>query len=216
MQSHIQSAIRRPLLAITVALFACAAAAQSNPNQRGPDPTVASLEASAGPYAVATSKITAPVSYGGGTVYYPTSTSDTSFGVVVFAPGFLIPLLLCTVGVFFVRWVMTPSELSTAITLPIPDWLNRIIFGRGKLANPIVYSSVIPFVLSLIAIKVKSMRAVVGGIALGFAGILAYSAWAHAPALAWLPFTFLAIPWLVVNVIVCLFIARAMLKKEKA
>ena len=35
-----------------------------------------------------------------------------------------------------------------------------------------------------------------------------------APALAWMPFTFLAIPWLAVNAIVCLFIARAMLKKE--
>ena len=37
---------------------------------------------------------------------------------------------------------------------------------------------------------------------------------AHAPALAWLPFTFLAIPWLAVNALICLFVARAMLRKE--
>jgi serine protease len=100
------------------------------------------------------------------------------------------------------------------VTLPIPDWLNRIIFGRGALANPIIYSAAIPIVLSLIAISVKSIRNVVGGIAIGFAAILAYAAWSHAPALAWLPFTFLAMPWLVINALICLFIARAMIKKE--
>ncbi len=31
----------------------------------------------------------------------------------------------------------------------------------------------------------------------------------------WLPFTFLALPWLAINTLICLFIARAMLKKEK-
>ena len=66
----------------------------------------------------------------------------------------------------------------------------------------------------MIAIPMKAIRPAVGGVALGFAGILAYTAWAKAPALAWLPFTFLAVPWLLFNVLVCLFIARAMLKKE--
>ena len=135
----------------------------------------------------------------------------------VFAsPGFLIPLVLTTMGVFFVRWVAPANELTTSFVIPIPDWLNKIIFGRGSLANPLVYSALAPIVLSLLAIKLKGMRHAVGGLAIGFAGILAYTAWAKAPALAWLPFTFLAIPWLVVNAIVCLFIARAMLKRETA
>jgi serine protease len=135
----------------------------------------------------------------------------------VFAsPGFLVPLALTTMGVFFVRWVAPAGELSTSITLPIPDWLNKIIFGRGSLANPLVYSALVPTVLSLIAIKVKGMRHAVGGVALGFAGILAYTVWANAPALSWLPFTFLAIPWLAVNALICLFVARAMLKRETA
>ena len=34
------------------------------------------------------------------------------------------------------------------------------------------------------------------------------------PALAWMPFNFLALPWLVINTVVCLFIARALLRKE--
>lgn len=133
---------------------------------------------------------------------------------VLFSPGFAIPLVLTTLGIFFVRWLAPAGELTTSLVIPIPDWLNKIIFGRGALANPVVYSAAAPLVLSLVAIKLKGIRHAVGGLSLGFAGILAYTAWAKAPALAWLPFTFLAIPWLVVNALVCLFIARAMLKRE--
>jgi serine protease len=135
---------------------------------------------------------------------------------VLATPGFLVPMVLTTVGVFFVQSFVAPNALTTAITLPIPDWLNRIIFGRGSLANPLVYSAALPIVLSLFAVKFKGMRAMVGGLSIGFAAILGYSAWANAPGLSWLPFTFLAIPWLAVNALVCLFLARAMLKKETA
>ncbi|HEY0879998.1 MAG TPA: S8 family serine peptidase, partial [Archangium sp.] len=134
---------------------------------------------------------------------------------VLFTPGFLVPMVLTTVGAFFVSYLVEPGPTTTLIPLPIPDWLNKIIFGRGSLANPIVYSAALPILGSLFAIRMKGLRPVIGGLAIGFAGILAYTVWANAPALAWLPFTFLAIPWLVVNAIVCLFIARAMLKKER-
>jgi serine protease len=132
---------------------------------------------------------------------------------ILVKPGFLIPLVLSTVGVFFLDKVAAPSELTTAAALPLPDWLNRIIFGRGSLASPLVYSAAIPILGALFALKFKAWRSVVGGLAIGFGAILGYSAWAHAPALAWLPFAFLAIPWLVTNAIICLFIARAMLKR---
>ena len=124
-----------------------------------------------------------------------------------------MPFVLATAGAFFVRWISGPSEVSTAITLPIPDW-QKIIFGRGSLAHPAFYSALIPVVASFFAIKWKAFRPVVGGLSIGFAGFLGYSLWAKAPALAWMPFTFLAIPWLVVNTLICLFVARAMLKKE--
>jgi len=56
--------------------------------QRGPNPTTASLNASAGPFAVSTSSITGASGFGGGTVYYPTDTSQGTFGGVVITPGF--------------------------------------------------------------------------------------------------------------------------------
>jgi serine protease len=137
---------------------------------------------------------------------------------ILFRPSFLIPLVLATVGVFFARsWFGGASgvagDVVEAAYLPLPDW-QRIIFGRGKMANPLFYSSLIPLLLSFLAIKYQGLRPAIGGLALGFAGFLTYAAWSKAPALAWMPFTFLAVPWLVVNTLICLIIARAMLKKE--
>jgi serine protease len=137
---------------------------------------------------------------------------------LLFKPSFVVPLVLATVGVFFARsWFGGASgvggDVVNAVSLPIPDW-QRIIFGRGKLANPLFYSAIIPVVLSFFAIKFRGLRPAIGGLALGFAGFLGYAAWAKAPGLAYMPFTFLAMPWLVMNTIICVFIARAMLKKE--
>ncbi|MBF5041063.1 S8 family serine peptidase [Aggregicoccus sp. 17bor-14] len=133
---------------------------------------------------------------------------------ILLRPTFLLPLLLATVGVFFLRNHVSGDTVST-LTLPMPDW-QRIIFGRGKLANPLFYSSLLPLVASLLAIRLRGLRPVVGGLALGFAGFLAYAAWSRAPGLAYLPFAFLAVPWLVLNTLSCVFIARAMLKREAA
>ncbi len=135
-------------------------------------------------------------------------------------PAFLLPVLMSTVGLFFVRWVGqrffggSGSEALEIASLPIPDW-QRIIFGRGRLANPLFYSALIPLLASAIAVKAKGLREMMAGLSLGFAGFLAYSAWAHAPGLTWMPFNFLAVPWLLVNAAVCLVVARALVKKER-
>ncbi|MEY2247996.1 alpha/beta hydrolase family protein [Streptomyces sp. BF23-18] len=66
------------------------AQAAANPYERGPAPSNASIEASRGSYAVSTTTVSSlSVSgFGGGTVYYPTSTSDGTFGAVVISPGY--------------------------------------------------------------------------------------------------------------------------------
>lgn len=66
------------------------AKAAANPYERGPAPTTASIEATRGSYAVSQTSVSSlSVSgFGGGTIYYPTSTSDGTFGAVAISPGY--------------------------------------------------------------------------------------------------------------------------------
>ncbi|MEU4685411.1 alpha/beta hydrolase family protein [Streptomyces xinghaiensis] len=64
-------------------------AAAENPYERGPAPTERSIEASRGPYSVSERNVSSLVfGFDGGTIYYPTTTSDGTFGAVAIAPGF--------------------------------------------------------------------------------------------------------------------------------
>ncbi|QWF83282.1 alpha/beta hydrolase family protein [Amycolatopsis sp. CA-230715] len=65
--------------------------AADNPYQRGPDPTMGSIEADRGPFAVTQAPVPAGDGFGGGTVTYPNDTSQGTFGAVAIAPGFLEP-----------------------------------------------------------------------------------------------------------------------------
>jgi dienelactone hydrolase len=63
--------------------------AQSNPYQRGPTPTESLLRASRGPFATSSTSVSSAVAgFGGGRIYYPTTTSEGTWGGVVIAPGF--------------------------------------------------------------------------------------------------------------------------------
>jgi pimeloyl-ACP methyl ester carboxylesterase len=63
--------------------------AQQSEFWRGPNPTVSSIEAVRGHYSVSSTRVSSFVrGFGGGTIYYPTTTSDGTFGGVVIAPGF--------------------------------------------------------------------------------------------------------------------------------
>ena len=57
--------------------------------ERGPNPTVASLESRSGPFSVRTSSVSSRVSgFGGGTIHYPTGQTGT-MGAIVVIPGFV-------------------------------------------------------------------------------------------------------------------------------
>jgi alpha-beta hydrolase superfamily lysophospholipase len=61
-----------------------------NPYERGPAPTLTSIRATTGPFATAQASVSSvSVSgFGGGTIYYPTSTTAGTFGAVAIAPGY--------------------------------------------------------------------------------------------------------------------------------
>ena len=71
--------VRRTLLQLATGLSLLASSvafAQTNPFQRGPNPTDASLEAAAGSYAIKNVRITSPQGFNGGLVYYPSGATQ--------------------------------------------------------------------------------------------------------------------------------------------
>ena len=78
------------LAALVAAPGLSAQASADNPYERGPDPTTASIEAPRGSYAVSQTTVSSlgVTGFGGGTIYYPTSTADGTFGAVAISPGY--------------------------------------------------------------------------------------------------------------------------------
>lgn len=64
--------------------------AADNPYERGPAPSTSSIEASRGHYSVSETTVSslAVSGFGGGTIYYPTTTADGTFGAVAVSPGY--------------------------------------------------------------------------------------------------------------------------------
>ncbi|MEU8816282.1 alpha/beta hydrolase [Actinoplanes sp. NPDC048796] len=77
-------------VAVAFAVPAAPAQAAANPYERGPAPTNASIEASRGSFAIAQVTVarSSVSGFGGGTIYYPTSTASGTFGAVAISPGF--------------------------------------------------------------------------------------------------------------------------------
>ena len=67
---------------------ASAAAVQATGTQRGPDPTIAMIEATRGPFATAQVSVPAGNGFGGGVVYYPTDTTLGTWGALAIVPGY--------------------------------------------------------------------------------------------------------------------------------
>ena len=59
-----------------------------NPYQRGPNPTLAMIEATRGPFATAQTSVPPGHGFNGGTVYYPTDTSLGTWGALAIVPGY--------------------------------------------------------------------------------------------------------------------------------
>ncbi|MEU6247594.1 alpha/beta hydrolase [Glycomyces sp. NPDC047010] len=88
MLAAVLAAVLSAAVGVAVATAPSAAAAD-NPYERGPAPTNSSIEAVRGSYAVSTTSVSSLVTgFGGGTVYYPTTTADGTFGAVVIVPGY--------------------------------------------------------------------------------------------------------------------------------
>ncbi|GIH76775.1 alpha/beta hydrolase family protein [Planobispora longispora] len=101
MQSHppiSASRTARTLAKLTLALALAAGTGAVAPvaahaavgYERGPNPTESILAATRGPFSVSDTNVSSLLvsGFGGGTIYYPTDTSQGTFGGVVIAPGY--------------------------------------------------------------------------------------------------------------------------------
>ncbi|MEV0564069.1 alpha/beta hydrolase [Dactylosporangium sp. NPDC050588] len=77
-------------LAVTFGGGQVTPALAANPYERGPAPTVASIEATRGSFAIGQTTVArgSVTGFGGGTIYYPTSTTAGTFGAVAISPGY--------------------------------------------------------------------------------------------------------------------------------
>ncbi|MFI6515018.1 alpha/beta hydrolase family protein [Spirillospora sp. NPDC050679] len=109
-------------LSLGAALLAAAPvqAAAANPYERGPDPTEASIEAVRGPFATSQTSVSSlSVSgFGGGTIYYPTSTAEGTFGAIAMSPGY-------TADQSSLAW-LGPRLASQGFVVLIIDTLTRL------------------------------------------------------------------------------------------
>ncbi|MGW0336255.1 bis(hydroxyethyl) terephthalate hydrolase [Streptomyces sp. NPDC003011] len=106
--------------------------AADNPYERGPAPTNASIEAQRGPYAVSQTTVSqlAVSSFGGGTIYYPTSTSDGTFGAVAVSPGYTgTQSTIAWLGPRLASQGFVVFTIDTLSTLDQPDSRARQLLG---------------------------------------------------------------------------------------
>ena len=108
------------VVAGSTVIGASPAGAQENPYERGPDPTESSIEAVRGPFTVAQTSVSrlAANGFGGGTIYYPTDTSQGTFGAVAISPGF-------TAGESSIAW-LGPRIASQGFVVITIDTLTRL------------------------------------------------------------------------------------------
>jgi hypothetical protein len=92
-----------PAVARPAESSASAAAVQATGTQRGPDPTIAMIEATRGPFATAQVSVPSGNGFGGGVVYYPTDTTQGTWGALAIVPGY--SALCSTEEAWMVPWL---------------------------------------------------------------------------------------------------------------
>lgn len=120
--------------------------AADNPYERGPAPTESSIEALRGPYAVSQTSVSrlSATGFGGGTIYYPTTTADGTFGAIAISPGYTalessiswLGPRLASQGfvVFTIDTLTTLDQPGSAATSCWPRWTTSPSAARSAAA----------------------------------------------------------------------------------
>lgn len=126
-------------------------------------------------------------------------------GIMLSAPG----AVLASSGLFFLP-VLLPMSFPHCelVTMGMPAW-GLALFGTAGHGSPLLYSCLVPILLSLLAQENKWLRYAVVGVAAGFAGCLLFEAVALTVYVHYVPHM-LARLWLLGNGLFCLFLAQVL------
>lgn len=101
-------------------------------------------------------------------------------------------------GLCFLPAVM-PGQAAGLLAVGVPALAGATLLGHG---NPLVYSALLPVLLVGLLYGQRRLRGVLGGVAVGWGAVLAYTWLSGATGLAWLPAS-LGGAWLAVNALLC-------------
>lgn len=151
------------LCATVTTISTTSARAADNPFQRGPDPTEQSITATRGTYAISSTTVGRQSNFAGGTIYYPTSTADGTFGGVVLAPGF-------TESQSSTAWLSQrlASFGFVAFSINTNSTLDQPAARATQMANALKYLTT----SSSVRTRVDGNRLAVGGHSMGGGGTL--------------------------------------------
>jgi serine protease len=118
-------------------------------------------------------------------------------------------LLLGSSGAFFLP-LLLPQDVafSPFLTTGIPAW-DIPLLGAAAHANPLFYSCLIPMAASMLVIERPFLRALVAGLAAGFAGHLLFEALVGSAQVQYVP-AFLSRLWLVGHGLLCMFLSQVL------
>ncbi|MCX5744560.1 MAG: S8 family serine peptidase [Proteobacteria bacterium] len=134
---------------------------------------------------------------------------------VALGAKYLGGVLVGSAGLFFLPYLA--PELSTlpvvhALTQGMPSWDLALLGPEGH-GNALFFSAAIPFALLAIGYGVKRLRAVLVGVAVGFAAHLTFFAVVPTATMHYVPAAFgINAVWLLVNALACIGLARVALR----
>lgn len=116
-------------------------------------------------------------------------------------------------GLFFLA-VFFPSDVAWCNfwTLGLPSW-GIPLMGAAHHGNPLFLSCLIPMLLSIVVVQKPALRALVSGLASGFAAHLLFAAALSTVSVLYIPFV-LGRLWLVANGLLCVFLAVVLAEEQ--
>ena len=109
-------------------------------------------------------------------------------------------------GLFFLA-ILLPCQTgwSNFFTLGLPSW-GIPLMGAAHHGNPLLLSCLIPMLLSILVVEKPALRAIISGLAAGFAAHLFFAAAMSTVSVLYMPIL-LGRLWLVANGLLCVFLA---------